>query len=150
MKRISVALAAVVALGSVGGVAVARDRNADAIHARQAAFTLIAANFHPMGAMAKGQMPFDKAEFARHAANLEALSKMPWEFFIPGSDKGDTKAKSEVWSDAAGFKDKAMAFEKQMAALAEAGRGGDEAAMRAQFGKAAKSCKSCHQDFKNK
>jgi cytochrome c556 len=129
---------------------VARDRNADAIHARQAAFTLIGANFHPMGAMAKGQMPFDKAEFARRAANLEALSKMPWEFFIPGSANGDTKAKSEVWSDAAGFKEKAQAFEKQMAALAEVSRGGDEAAMRAQFGKAAKSCKSCHQDFKNK
>ena len=33
--------------------------------------------------------------------------------------------------------------------LAEVAAGGDEAAMKEQFGKTAKTCKGCHDDFKN-
>lgn len=148
MKKISVVIAATLALSAVTGTAFARDPIKSAIGARKAAFTLIASNFGPMGAMTKGKIPFNKDEFARRAANLEALSKMPWEYFIAGSDKGDTEAKAAVWSKADEFKTKADEFEKEIAALAQVAQGDDMAAIGAQFGKVAKTCKACHKEFK--
>jgi cytochrome c556 len=50
---------------------------------------LIAKHFGRMGAVVKGQKPYDREEFARNAALVETLSKLPWEAFtVPGTDKG--------------------------------------------------------------
>jgi len=147
MKKIIMVSAVAIALGSAS-VAQARDPMKDAIKARQSAFTLMAANFGPMGAMAKGKMPFNKDEFAKRAANLEMLSRMPWEFFVPGSDKGRTESKSDVWSKPDEFKAKAEDFEKAAAELAVVSKEGDKEATIAQFRKTAKTCKACHKQFK--
>ncbi len=146
MRKSVIALAAVIALGSAS-TAFARDPIKSAIKARKAAFTLIAANLGPMGAMAKDKIPFDKGEFTLRAANLEALSKMPWEYFIPGSQKG-SEARATVWEKADDYKAKAEIFQEKVAALAEASRSGDEEAMKIQFRKVASTCKSCHKDYK--
>lgn len=149
MKKIAIAAVALLSLAA-GTTASARDPIADSIAARKAAFVLTAANFGPMGAMAEGKMPFDKDIFALRAANVEMLSKMPWEYFIPGSDKGDTKSKPEVWSKAADYKAEIDKFQSEVAKLSLLSKSGDENAMKAQFVAVAKSCKSCHQGFKNK
>jgi len=148
MKKLSLAVAALLALGTAGFAAA--DQFEDAVHARKSAFTLIKANFGPMGAMAEGKIPFNKEAFAARAANLEALSKMPWEFHIEGSDMGDTKAKPEVWSKAADYKAAADKFQTEAAKLAVVAKSGDEKGMKAQFGATAKTCKACHDNFKNK
>ncbi len=148
MRKSVIALAAVIALGSAS-TAMARDPIKSAIKARKAAFTLIANNLGPMGAMAKGKIPFDKGEFTMRAANLEALSKMPWEFFIPNSQKG-SESKPAVWEKADDFKAEADVFQMKVADLAKATRSDDEEAMKIQFGKVAKTCKSCHKEYKEK
>jgi len=149
MKKIAIVTAAVIALSATSAV-VAGDKSDDAIDARQAAFTLMVANVKPMGAMAKGKMPFDKAQFAMRAANLAALSDMPWEFFAPGSDKGKTKAKSKIWENPDDYKAAADKFKQEVTKLVDATKGDDQKAMFAQFGATAKSCKSCHKEFKKK
>lgn len=149
MKKIAIVTAAVVALGASNYV-IAGDKSDDAIEARKAAFTLMAANVKPMGGMAKGKIPFDKEQFALRTANLEALSDMPWEFFIPDSDKGKTKAKSKLWKNMDDFKAKADKFKQEAAKLVEATKGDDQKAMFAQFGETAKTCKSCHKEYKKK
>lgn len=147
MKKIAIVTATILSLG-VADLAAARDPIKDAIGARQAAFTLIAANVGPMGAIAEGKAPYSQEAFAKRAANLAALSSMPWEFFIPGSDKGKTEAKAEVWSKSEEFKAEADKFQEAAAKLAAVTQSGDEAAIKAQFGATAKSCKSCHKAFK--
>lgn len=149
MKKIAIVTTVAIALGTAS-VAQARDPMKDAIKARKSAFTLMAANFGTMGAMAKEKMPFNKDEFAKRAANLEMLSKMPWEFFVPGSDKGNSESKPEVWSKPDEFKAKADEFEKAAAALAVVSKEGDKEATFAQFSKTAKTCKACHKEFKEK
>jgi cytochrome c556 len=149
MKKTAIVTALMIAL-STAGIALADDKNEDAIKARKAAFTLMVENVKPMGGMAKGKMPFDKEQFAMRAANLKALSDMPWEFFIPGSGEGETKAKPEVWSDPEGYKAAADKFKQEVAKLVEATSGDDEKAMIAQYGKTAKTCKSCHKEYKQK
>jgi cytochrome c556 len=148
MKKLPLFLAGFVALGAAATASA--DQFEDAIDYRKAAFTLIKANFGPMGAMAEGKMPFNKEAFAARAANLEMLAKMPWEHFIDGSDMGETKAKPEVWSKAADYKAEIEKFETAAAKLAVVAKSGDEKAIKAQFGATAKTCKSCHSDFKNK
>ena len=78
----------------------------DAIQYRQSGFSLIAYNFGDMGAMMKGKKPFDAETFAMRAKNVAALSHIPFEGFIEGSDKGDTEALAKVWQDKADFDDK--------------------------------------------
>lgn len=148
MKKIALVTATVIALVSAS-TAFARDPIKSAIHARKAAFTLIAKNFGPMGAMTKGKIPFNKDEFTLRAANLEALSTMPWEFFIPDSEKG-SESKPAVWSNAEDYKAKANDFQKEAAALVKVSKGGDEKAMGIQFGKVAQTCKACHKEYKRK
>ncbi|MGE0082066.1 MAG: cytochrome c [Thiohalomonadaceae bacterium] len=148
MKKMPLILAGALALGAA--FSASADQFEDAIAARKAAFVLIKSNFGPMGAMVEGKMPFDKEAFAKRAANLSALAGMPWEHFIEGSDMGETKAKPEVWSKAADYKAEVDKFEAAVAKLALVAKSGDENAIKAEFGAAAKTCKSCHTDFKNK
>lgn len=148
MKKFPLVLAGLVAFGAAASASA--DQFEDAVNNRKAAFTLIKANFGPMGAMVEGKMPFNKDTFAMRAANLDVLARMPWEHFIEGSDMGETKAKPEVWSKAADYKAEVEKFEAATAKLALVAKNGDEKAIKAQFGATAKTCKSCHGDFKNK
>lgn len=151
MKKIAVITTTVIALCAASAiVAKERDPNERAIAYRQAAFTLMVANVGPMGAMAKEKIPFDQGEFASRAASLEALSNMPWEFFIPGSDQGESQSTPEVWSNPDDFKAKVEKFQQEVAKLVEVSKGGDQKAMFEQYGETAKSCKSCHKEYKKK
>ncbi|MFO7594487.1 MAG: cytochrome c [Pseudomonadota bacterium] len=148
MKALKQAMAGVLAIG-VSGVAVA-DQHEDAIKYRQAAFTLIKGNFGPMGAMVKGEMPYDSEAFAEYAANVAAVAGMADDGFIDGSDTGDTKAKPEVWENRAEFDKRMREFQKLSGELAVVAKSGDMDQIKPKFGAVGKSCKACHDDFKSK
>ncbi|WKE66482.1 cytochrome c [Gallaecimonas kandeliae] len=135
----------------VAPLAQAFDNKDDAIHYRQSVFDLVAAHFHEMGSMVKGDKAFDAKEFQYRAASLAALSKMPLEGFLyPGSDKGDTHAKAAVWEKMDEFKEHLSGFQADAAALEKAAAGGELAAIKPAFMKTAKNCKACHTEFKNR
>ncbi len=147
------AIIGVVLAGVIAPVFAEEKEVEEAIETRRAVFEVIKWNFAPMGAMVKGAKPFDKADFAMRAERVAVLSKMPWEAFIKGSDVKTTKAehneaKPEIWTDAADFKAKVDAFETQSAKLAEVAKAGDEAAMKAQFAEVGKTCKACHEKYR--
>ena len=121
-----------------------------AIKYRQGVMRVMGWNFGPMGAMVKGDKPFDKAIFARNVARIEAVSTMPMEGFIPDSDLGETKAKIDIWNKPDKFKGAMEKMQKEVAKLAQASKAGDEAAMKTQFGEVGKACKGCHDDFRKK
>lgn len=147
MKALTLTLAGMLAFGFGNVMA---DEAEDAIKYRRAAFTLIKGNFAPMGAMVKGEMPFDANAFAEYAANLAAVAGMADDGFIDGSDNGDTKAKAAVWEKRAEFEQKMQEFQKLSNELAVVAKSGDLGQIKPVFGAAGKSCKSCHDDFKNK
>ncbi|ROQ25817.1 c-type cytochrome [Gallaecimonas pentaromativorans] len=135
----------------VAPLAQAFDNKDEAIHYRQSVFTLVAAQFGEMGAMVKGEKPFDAKEFQYRAESLAALSKMPLEGFLyPGSDKGGTKAKAAVWQKTDEFKAKLAHFQKDATNLAEAAQSGDLSTIKPAFMATAKNCKACHSEFKNR
>ncbi len=121
----------------------------DAIEYRQAAFSMISVQIGDMGAMLKGKIPFDAEQFKQRANNAAALSKMPWEAFYAGTEKGDTSALPAVWSENDTFMKKATAFQQYADELAVAAQTGDKAVIGKAFGAWAKGCKDCHKQFKD-
>ncbi|MEK7437829.1 MAG: cytochrome c [Pseudomonadota bacterium] len=138
------------------GIAVAAHAQApfkkteDAIKYRQSALFVMAQHFGRLGPVVKGEQAYNKDEVARNAAVAEQISKLPWDGFVAGSDKGDTDAKPEIWSDAAKFKSAAEKMQQEMSKLAQAAKGGDLNAVKSQFGATGKACKACHDDFRKK
>ena len=88
----------------------------DAIKYRKAGFTLTAAHFGRLGAMAQGKASFDAKAAAESAEVLAVVSKLPFTAFVEGSDKGETRAKPEIWKESAKFKE---AADKNMAEVAK-------------------------------
>ena len=118
---------------------------------RQSVYTVIGWNFQPIGAMVKGEIPFDAAAVARHAQYVELMSQAALEGFPKGSGPEavkDTEAKAEIWTNWDQFETAMKNFQQEAAKLTEVAKGGDEAAIKAQFGKTAETCKACHKEFR--
>ncbi len=119
-----------------------------AIEYRHSAFHLIAYNFGDMADMLKGKKALDTKVFAQRAQNVAALSLLPAEGFIEGSDKGHTDALPKIWTDKADFDSKMLAFQDNAAKLAVAAQSDDQDAIKATFMNTGKSCKGCHDVYK--
>lgn len=148
MRHLS--LSAVIIGSLLAGNALAQAKPEDAIKYRRGVFAVMGWNFGALAAMAKGERPHDKDEAARRAATVAFMSRLPAEGFIPGSDKGETKAKPEVWTEMDDFKAKLEKMQGEAAKLADVARGGDLNALKAQVGETGKACKACHDKFRNK
>lgn len=152
MKK-TLALLALAAAGAVTSLPAAAQfaKAEDAIKYRQSSFFVLGQHFSRIGAMANGKAPFD-AKVAQENAELVAmLAKLPGAGFGPGTDKGaPTKAKPEIWTEQAKFKEHAEKFLTETTKLAAASKTGDLAQLKAAFGPAAQTCKACHDAFKDK
>lgn len=122
----------------------------DAIKYRKSALFVMGQHFGRIGPVVKGERPYNKDEVAQNAAVAAEMSKLPWDAFVAGTDKGETRAKPEIWSDAAKFKSAAEKMEQEISKLAQVAKGGDLNAVKAQFGETGKACKACHDNFRKK
>jgi cytochrome c556 len=122
----------------------------DAIKYRQSALTVMSAHFGRIGAMANGRVPFDAKVAAENADIVATMSKLPWAAFGPGTDKGSipTRAKPEVWTDQAKFKDNSEKLVAETTKLAAAAKTGNLDALKTAFSATAGACKTCHDGFR--
>lgn len=120
----------------------------DAIKYRKASFTVMAAHFGRLGAMANGRAPYDAKAAADNADVVATLAKLPWAAFGEGTDKGDTRAKPEIWKESAKYKEAADKMQAEIVKLNTAAKAGNIDALKAAFGPAAASCKACHDNFR--
>jgi cytochrome c556 len=149
-QTIKIGLSLAMLVGFAGVAQAEMSREDYAIKFRRSSFTTMTWYLGTMSRMVKGEMPYDKAVFARNAEYVAFLSKLPKDGFIPGTDSGDTKAKPEIWSKADKFKEANDNMEKETAKLAELAKGGNFDALKDQYGKMQKTCKACHEEFKKK
>jgi cytochrome c556 len=149
MKLKLLTLAAAVALPALVSANPAFKKTDDAIAYRQQTFQLMRIQIGNMGDMLKGKVEFNAETFQMRANNAAALSKMPWEAFYAGTDKGDTSALPAVWTDNDTFMQKANAFADYADKLAVAAQSGDLKKIKPAFGAWAKGCKDCHKSFKD-
>jgi len=120
----------------------------DAIKYRKASFTVMSAHFVRLSAMANGRVPYDAKAAAENAEVVSALAKLPWTAFGDGTDKGETRAKPEIWKESAKFKEASDKMVAEMGKLNTAAKAGNLDALKAAFGPAAASCKACHDNFR--
>jgi len=151
MRKKLLAAAATAMLGAVlAAPAVAQVKPETLVKQRQAAMTLQAKYLGPIGAMLKGNAPYNADIVARNATFLENLARMPWDGFDPSTKGEKSKAKPAVFDDSAKFKQAYEQLEEATAKLGAAARAKDEAGVKAAFGPVAKACGGCHDNFREK
>ncbi|ALJ34525.1 cytochrome c [Azospirillum brasilense] len=136
------AMAALLLVGvGVGGTAMAQDP----IKARKDGFE---ANKKAMAEI-KDLLGNDKvAQVGPVAQRMSAFGAQIPTLFPAGSDKGDTKAKADIWANNADFAAKAQAFEAAAKGLEAAAASGDKAATAKQFAAVGGTCKACHENYR--
>jgi len=120
----------------------------DAVKYRKASLTVMGTHFSRLGAMASGRAPFDAKVAAENADLVATLSKLPWAAFGEGTDKGETRAKPEIWKDAAKFKEAEDKFIAEAAKLQAAAKTGNLDALKTAFAATGGTCKACHDNFR--
>jgi len=148
MKRLFLAMAAIASLGTALPAAAQFAKPEDAIKYRKAAFTVMAAHFGRVAAMANGRIPFDAKAAADNAEIATMMSKLPYAGFVDGTDKGDTKAKPEIWTERDKFNAAATKMQDEMVKLNAAAKTGDAAALKSAAGDVGKACKGCHDTYR--
>lgn len=139
------------ALACVGAASAQQFRGTDdAIEYRQGALAVMAHHFGRIGEMVDGKAPFDAREAQANAELVATLARLPWSAFVEGSDKGDTNARPEVWTQRDRFDIAAQRLQDASARLVDATKTGKPESVKAAFGEAAAACKGCHDEFRKK
>lgn len=122
-----------------------------ATKARNAQMSMIGFHTGLLGDMAKGDTPYDADIATAAAKNLAAAASMErMVLWLEGSEQGavpGSRAKPEIWSDAAGFEEKAVALETAAAAMVVAA-GTDLESLRAAMGTVGGTCGDCHKAYR--
>jgi len=122
----------------------------DAIKYRKNALFVMQQHFARLAAMAQGKAPYDAKLAAENAAIVANMAVLPWAAFGEGTDKGDTKAKPEIWKDKDGFKQVNDKFLVEVSKLKTAAGTGKLDDLKAAVSATAASCKACHDDYRAK
>ncbi len=148
--KTTVALALATACITLSAPAAAEFAKAeDAIKYRQSALFVMGQHFGRIGAMANGKAPFDAKAAQENADVVASMARLPWTGFGAGTDKGaPTKAKPDIWTEQAKFKEHSEKLETETTKLAAAAKTGSLDNLKVAFGDAAKSCKACHDAYR--
>ncbi len=116
---------------------------------RQAIFKKMTKTLEPMGLVARERESYNKGEFQVWAQELQELSGQPWALFTADGNYPPTRAKPEVWQKAAEFKQAQDSYLGKVGQLVKVSGSADMAAIRSAIDAVEKSCKSCHEQFRN-
>lgn len=119
-----------------------------AIKYRKSALTVMATHFARIGAVVKGEVPFNKEEVIKNADIVSVMSHLPWQGFGPGTEGGD--ALPVVWSDSAKFISNSEKLIAATTALKAAAQTGNPDNVKKAFGETGQTCKACHDEFRKK
>ncbi len=122
----------------------------DAAKYRQSALTVMARHFVAVGAMVQGKVPFDAKVAQDNIDTAVFMSKLPWAGFGPSGEGATIKntAKPEIWKEQAKFKEHSEKMQAELVKVQTAAKTGSLDAIKAAFGGAGGSCKTCHDAFR--
>ncbi|OIQ98201.1 cytochrome c' [mine drainage metagenome] len=150
MKNVLRSIAVVAGLLAFAGAAQAEfAKPAQAVHYRKSVFYVMGHHTAILGAMLEGRIPFDTQRALSEAQIIEFMSHLPWRAFGPGTDVRGTDAKSSIWHERQRFQADAQDLERLTPRLTAAAQTGQLSQMRVVFGQTVKTCKSCHDSFRN-
>ncbi len=156
MKTFLLVIFATAALSATTPVTFAQDEVPfqNQIEARQSFMKIYRFNIGMLGAMAKGELPYDAEQASAAANNLLAASKMSNGAMWPaGSDmnseglEGVTWAKPDIWTNFPEVGEKSRALTEALESMAAAA-GDGLGALRSNMGAVGDGCKGCHEPFR--
>lgn len=128
-----------------------KDPFADVVETRHGLMMQMAADVGKMGAMVKGDAPYDAAAAAKAAANVAAIaSVISMDQFPAGSEAGasaDSFAKPDIWATPADFQARISELDAAATAL-KAAAGTDEAGLKSGIAALGKACGACHSAYR--
>lgn len=150
LTSLVVASSFIVATSAMADTAKSLKQAEKAAHTRQAVFGLLGSNMFPLGAMAKGKMPFDAKAIEKHALRINQLSLMIADYTSTNTSgfKVETEALNTIWEKPDVFEERINALVTASASLQKVVKLGDESATKKAIGEVGKSCGGCHDDFK--
>lgn len=122
----------------------------DQLKLRKSAYALMNYALGGLTGMVEGKRPYVRDEAIRQADLLAQLSPLPQGLFGEGTDKGETRAKPEIWTHRADFDKKMEAMIHETAKLPAVARGGDTSALKKAVGDVDAACTACHDDYRVK
>jgi cytochrome c556 len=154
MRNITKICLAVIGLTFIIPAFAAKDPNLKLIKARQSEMQLRSFNAGPLFGMAKGKIDYNAELASMLANNLLLQTKLDMgRAWAEGTDnvayKGKTAALPEAWSTYPEVANKGKAFKKAVEELAMVAGNGLEA-LKPKVSALGKSCKGCHDDFREK
>ncbi len=151
VRTVARILLSVALLLAIEGGAFAQDRKAEqAIKHRRAAFVLMSTYFSRLLQTVEGGRPFDATQVLGDARRVELIAGLPWEGFAAGTERGDTRAKADIWLDEDRFNDMVTTLKDRTVELSKAAASGDQTALRTAFYQTRDVCDACHKDFRSK
>ena len=154
MKIISRAILVITALTLSLPASAAKDPNLNLIKARKGEMQLRSFNAGPLFAMSKGKMAYDPAMASQLASNLKTLLDLDMgRSWKQGTDNqayaGKTTSLPKIWTTYPEISTYGKKYAKAVNELAAvAGNGLD--ALKSKTGALGKSCKGCHDEYREK
>ena len=148
MNRFSLAAITLAAAVGTAPAAAQFQKPEDAIKYRQSAMALQGATLGQVFAMANGRVPFDAKVAEENIEIVAMLNRLQFRAFVEGSDKGNTKAKPEIWTQKDKFAASVAKSQEDVAKLVVAGKSGNLDQINAAGGGGGQSCKACHDEFR--
>jgi cytochrome c556 len=142
-----------IAAASLTAIAQQAPKPEQLIKWRQSAYQVVAWNTGRIKASLDG--PYNKDEVAKAANTIAAIANTGLgTLFPPGTEQGkgwhDTAVKPELFQDGKKVGEYAANFSREATELAKVAAVGDPAAVKDQYAKLTRTCKSCHDDFRAK
>ncbi|MFK4824118.1 c-type cytochrome [Paenochrobactrum sp. BZR 588] len=124
---------------------------ADVIEDRKAIMKDIGKSVGVMGAMMKGEVPFNNASAIEALKNIQLSADKfdPVALFPEGTDKGDTEAAPAIWQNMEDFTAHVNKF-REDAAQSAAADPQDLDQLKPVFQQVAANCKACHELYRVK
>jgi cytochrome c556 len=147
MKRLPLAALAATCIATALPAAAQFAKPEDAIKYRQSAMALQGATLGRVFAMANGRVPFDAKVAAENIEIIGMLNRLQFAAFVEGSDKGNTRAKPEIWTQKDKWASLVARSQEDVAKLVAAGKTANLDQIKAAVGPVGQSCKACHDEF---
>ncbi len=150
MTKYSAVLLAAIGASFVMPAAAQFAKPEDAVKYRKSAMFLMQQNFGRVAGMANGRVPFDAKVATESAVVADFISKLPWPAYVQGTEKGETRAKSEIWANKAKFDEYASKLQVETDKLVVATKTGNLDNIKVAVNATGGVCNSCHDDFRAK
>lgn len=149
-QRPAIMLGAILLGSLVSGTLLAHKGATGVVKDRMTVMSSVGKDMKKIGAMIKGEEPFDAVAIAGHAESIQSMTPDLLEMFPEDSIFGPSEALPVIWENWDEFSALFNRMTEEVGKLQKVSSTEDRRAITMQFAKVGKVCSSCHTDYRKK